>query len=192
MGATSIEPIPLPQILIDLIGQQQNIETVIADVLEGGRNDWLMKQAGQAPRDGKSPHKVRTYLLEQNALRCKPPLDYSEVDSIADSMINGFDPTTSKVSLKTKWQEQIIEARQGLAFGTVCITLSLYMDKDGGNCYPTEQQIADRCGADRGTVGEHLESAEKLGYLVRYKRSKKGRRGFNYGYKAVIKTQDVA
>lgn len=190
--SNTIEPVALPQILIDLIGQQQTIETDVADVLEGGRNNWLSEQAGQALRDGKAHSVVKGYLQEQNATYCKPPLDFEEVERIANSMISGYDPATSSVSLKTRWQEQIAEAKQGSTFGFICFVLSLWMDKDGGNCWPKQEDIAERCGVDRSTVGIHLEKAEKLGYLIRYKRSKRGKRGFNYGYKAVIKTQDVA
>ena len=187
-----ITPIPIPQILIDLIGQQQTIETVIADVLEGSRNKWLSEQAGQFLRDGKPPKTIKTYLQEQNAIHCKPPLDFAEVERISNSMIRGYNPATSSVSLKTKWQEMIIEAKQKGSFVTVCITLSLFMDKDGRNCYPTQDRIAERCGVDKSTVGRNLNKAEKLGFLTRYKRSKSGQRGFNYGYVAVLQNPDAS
>lgn len=185
-----IEPIPLPQILIDLTGDQRAIEPAIADVLEGGRNNWLSEQAGQALRDGSSSSRVKTYLQEQNALHCTPPLDFTEVEAIADSMIRGFDPETSSVSIKTRWQKQIARAKQGPTFGFVCFVLSLWMDKDGRNCYPTQEQIANECGVTEKTVRTHLNNAVKLGFLTRYEKSTTGSRGFNYGYVAVIKNQD--
>lgn len=66
------------------------------------------------------------------------------------------------------------------------MTLSLYMDTSGRNCIPTEDSIAERTKVSRKTVSGHLNRAENLGFLKRYKRSETGKRGFSYGYIAAI------
>jgi len=188
----NIAAIHAPQILFDLIGQQKGIETNVDDVVEGDRNNWLANQAGQALRAGKSKGALKTYLQEQNAMSCKPPLDYMEVDGIADSIIKGFNPSASSVSTKTRWQEQIVESKEGAAFIAVNITLSLFMDKDGRNCFPNQHHIADRSGLNISTVSRQLAKSEELGFLIKYKHSIIGKRGFSYGYIAHAATDSRA
>ena len=179
-----INPKQLTKILIDLIGQQSAIEKKIDDVVEGGRNNWLAEIAGKALRDGKPANSLSQYLQEQNALRCKPPLDYTEVEAVVQSIIAGYDPSTSAVSFKTRWQELIIESNQKPIFKISCLALSTWMDKDGANCYPTIEQVANKCRMDRKTIGKHFDEAEKLGFFVRYSHSTPSKKGFNYGYVA--------
>ncbi len=175
----------LPTILIDFITQNQ-APVKTERIAEGNRNNWLSEQAGKLLRQGKTSKQVETYLLEENAIHCQPPLEHAEVLIIARSMSSGFKPEASQKSFKTQWQQAIIESGFGAGFSHVCISLSLWMDAEGRNCWPTEEAIAGRCHSTRKTVIEHLKTAEKYGFLTRYKHSTKGKRGFNYGYAAKL------
>jgi len=184
------EPIALPPILIDLINRDQsespNDKPDI--IIEGSRNNKLMALAAEQFRQGKKLAQVKVFLLEENALRCKPPLERNEVIGIAKSLASSFKPETMQVSFKTRWQQAILESGLGSGFAHVLMALSLWMDADGRNCYPTEETIAERIGITRKSVSEHLRRAVEYGFLSRYPHTEKGRRGFNYGYIAQIPT----
>jgi putative DNA primase/helicase len=181
------EPLLLPPILMDLISQGQSESSPIQpDILEGSRNNTLMLLGTEQFRQGKTLEQVKTFLLEENTLRCKPLLEYDEVAGIADSLASTFKPEATKKSFKTQWQEAIIESRLGSGFISVLIALSLWMDADGRNCFPTVETIAERIGMTRKSVSQHLKKAVKIGFLHRYPRTQKDRKGFSYGYIAKI------
>jgi hypothetical protein len=54
-------------------------------ILEGGRNDTLMSLAGSMRRRGMGLEAIEAALLAENERRCQPPLDDTEVRSIAAS-----------------------------------------------------------------------------------------------------------
>jgi hypothetical protein len=56
------------------------------DVLEGRRNKHLASLAGRLWRDGISVDALVAALLAENDKHCKPPLDRSEVEKIANSI----------------------------------------------------------------------------------------------------------
>lgn len=177
-----IEPLALPKMLIDLIQHIDDPKIEAEIVSEGSRNNWLAEQAGTQLRAGKTPKQVETFLLEQNALCCKPPLEFLEVVSIVRSMGAGFKPELQQKSIKTQWQELILESGFGGNFALVLLGLSLWMDSEGRNCWPTEEQMEERFHVTRKTIRKNIAIAEQAGYLSRYTRSHEGKRGFSYGY----------
>lgn len=181
------ELLPLTPILIDLIvrGQSESLNDK-PDIIEGSRNDTLMALAGEQLRQGKTLERIKVFLLEENNLRCKPPLEYNEVIGIANNLASSFKPEAMQTSFKTLWQQAILESGLGSGFAHVLMALSLWMDANGRNCYPTEETIAERIGITRKSVREHLRRAVESGFLNRYKHTTKGKRGFNYGYIAQI------
>lgn len=85
------EPIqPLPDAIIDLLGtakkERKHHITSGASFIEGGRNDHLTSMAGGMRRTGFNHSSILAALLEENKIRCAPPLDVREVESIADSV----------------------------------------------------------------------------------------------------------
>lgn len=183
----------LPSLLINLItaGRSDNASSQ-SEIIEGSRNNTLMMLAAEQYRQGKTLEQVNVLLLEENSLRCKPPLECGEVLGIAKSIASSFRPEATQTSFKTRWQQAVLESRLGSGFAHVLLTLSMYMDVDGRNCYPTEETIAERIGVTRKSVSKHLNLAVDIGFLNRYQRSKEGKRGFSYGYIAQIPAnQDV-
>lgn len=56
------------------------------DVIEGGRNTHLTSLGGTMRRRGMSHRAIEAALIEENLTRCKPPLDETEVRTIAASV----------------------------------------------------------------------------------------------------------
>lgn len=56
------------------------------DVCEGGRNDYLARQAGRLRKAGYSPEVLNAALQQLNLEKCAPPLTASEVSTIAASV----------------------------------------------------------------------------------------------------------
>ena len=67
----------------------------------------------------------------------------------------------------------------------VLLTLSLFMDETGGSCYPSQQRISDASGLTKPTVIDHLERAERGGWIIRRERSPGKIRG-GHSYQAAI------
>lgn len=68
-----------------------------AGIGEGGRNDYLTREAGRMRRIGMSPAEVEAGLQRMNLDRCKPPLDHAEVKAIAGS-VGRYDPATAEAT----------------------------------------------------------------------------------------------
>jgi predicted P-loop ATPase len=82
-----------PQWLIDLcIGDeyaQSEVQTGEPDAVIGElRNKFLTAQAGAMRRRGMSENAILRALLIENEEKCRPPLDKSEVERIARSIVN--------------------------------------------------------------------------------------------------------
>ena len=179
----NVELLELPQILIDLIKPSQ--PTVEHEqILEGNRNNHLSELAGEKLRSGKKTKQVETFILEQNTLRCVPPLGFGEVRAIVQSLSSRFNPTQK--SLKTQWQELIVESKLSHGCTRACIGLSLWMDSDGRSCFPTEEQLEGRIHMTRKTIRKHLKEAQTKGFLIIYDREEKRRGRKNHGYIAQI------
>ena len=56
------------------------------EVTEGRRNDTLARLAGHLLRRWVDPLVTLEFLLTWNAMRCRPPLDESEVFTIVNSI----------------------------------------------------------------------------------------------------------
>lgn len=63
-----------------------------APFVDGHRNEALASLAGTMRRRGMSARSILAALVEENAARCKPPLDRNEVQKIAES-ITRYTPT---------------------------------------------------------------------------------------------------
>jgi len=182
----NVEPKPLPEKLLALIETQMPENTVIN---EGSRNNWIAEQAGRFLRENNKTRDLLRYLSELNTFRCAPPLDFSEVETIANNFIANFNATNENVSFKTRWQNAIIDVDlpplKKPFFVSVCAGLSMYMNTEGG-CFPEQETLAERLGMTRQTVSKYLKIAEDMGYLESYKIGRKKSGGFHFGYKSMI------
>jgi hypothetical protein len=78
-------------------------------VSEGSRNDYLTSEAGKLRRIGMDTNAIEAALLVVNKNKCNPPLDESEVESIAKS-VSRYKPVDNQL-----WPELPPEALFGLA-----------------------------------------------------------------------------
>ncbi len=184
---SDIEPVPLPQVFVDLMGQPAT-KPESKTITEGGRNNRLHELACELLRSGKPAKQVEIKLLSHNVKHCIPQLDAAEVYSILDSAVKGFNPARTQ-SFKTQWQTAICEAKQGLPFIGVLTSLSLWMDTDGDGAYPSEDAIVARIGSDRKTIRKYLHLAEELGFIKRIRRGRDGN-GYSTIYVATLPTKD--
>jgi hypothetical protein len=185
--ASDVELLALPPILIDLIrvGQAETSESA-AEIIEGSRNNTLMQRAAEQLRQGKTQEQVKVFLLEENVLHCKPPLEHNEVVDIVKSIASSYKPEAARTSFKTQWQQAVIESGKGSGFVHALLALSLHMNAEGRSCYPAMETLAEQIHLTRKSVNNHIKQALDTGFLSRYKRSRKGMRGFSYGYIAKI------
>ena len=155
------------------------------DILDGERNDTLASLAGDLFRKGLNPHQVHTKLSEENAIRCKPPLESGEVAGIVESIkkVSG----TDKKSYKTQWQERVNSSEQLNSGETrTLIQLSFYMDIDGTSCFPSQDLIAEKTHTTRQSVNKHLKKAKELGYITTYDKKPDNGAAWHKGYIASL------
>ena len=68
----------------------------------------------------------------------------------------------------------------------VLMVLSLYMDRDGGSCFPSTSTVAERAGMSKRAAGEHLRKAAKQGWILRSSRARSGQAWRRWSYQAAI------
>ena len=84
------EPAPLPDWITKILAQPgrkaSGDNRAVGRILQGQRNAHLTSLAGSTRRLDMSMSAIEAALLEENTLRCDPPLRESEVRSIAQSV----------------------------------------------------------------------------------------------------------
>ena len=66
----------------------------------------------------------------------------------------------------------------------VLLTLSLYMNLDGGSCFPTTLTLEEATGLSEKTVVTHLDRAEREGWIDKVDAGRSGRGWKRNGYEA--------
>lgn len=86
--ARKLAPVPdwLRQLAREAKSQVAELATSGAPIEAGARNEALASLAGSLRRRGLSQAAIRAALLEENAGRCRPPLEEYEVEAIAESV----------------------------------------------------------------------------------------------------------
>lgn len=95
---------PAPAWLPTRTPERRSASQPVADaVIEGGRNSYLTSRAGVMLRAGMSEAAIVAGILEENAARCRPPLDEKEAQKIAQGVARRYpagplahSPTTTK------------------------------------------------------------------------------------------------
>lgn len=77
----------LPPIIADLVNKTAKALTDQDNVIEGGRNDYLFKQACQFRREGVTDEQLFEQVWAKNQALCIPPLDQAEVQQIVGSAL---------------------------------------------------------------------------------------------------------
>jgi len=90
--------------------------------------------------------------------------------------------------LKFRWQKMIasVNGPDSPTTRHVLLTLSLFMDNDGGSCFPSNRTLATAAKLHRKSVASHLESASKAGWIQISGRAGDGRGWKRHSYKATF------
>ncbi|NOT01456.1 MAG: DUF3987 domain-containing protein [Phycisphaerales bacterium] len=109
------QPAELPEAWVRLLSRPAEPTTANAPgnngekIVEGGRNDRLMRLGCAMRRQGDDEETIRGALVAYNAARCVPPLDESEVAGIAKSCTR-YAPTGASMPKPTRAPARRIEA----------------------------------------------------------------------------------
>ena len=170
-----------PEWLIRLINgtgatTSQDVQIIIP---EGNRNNELTSIAGKKWDEGISKPELRTFILEENQLKCKPPLPHEEVLKLFIS-VSSYKP--GEIKFLHTWKEQFTNSNLSSFSKLVLHALSIHMNVSGRSCYPTQEQLSIETSMTRKTVGKHLELCEKSGWITRYTQRALKQDFWNYGY----------
>jgi hypothetical protein len=155
-------------------------------VEQGRRNDYLASVAGRLRNAGEPAPAIRNKLLEHNATDCLPPLTLDEVEAIAASIARYG---AGGKSIKTQWQEMMLDSSLPAMTKLVLMALSMYSDQHGKSCWPTQEQIALKASCSDRCVRDHLDAAERSAWIKRYQRPRRGKTGFSYGYILLLRPE---
>lgn len=173
---------PVPGWVLELL---QGKKPAAVAIPEGTRNNTLLSIAGKLRQEGKSRQQIETFLLEENATRCKPPLEPEEVAEIA---ANAARYKEGGKSFKTEWQEAVMRDTSMKPFQRFAlIGLSLHMNAEGRECFPSLDRLATELGVTRQALSAALKASDGL-WIERYRRPKPkaedGTQKWSYGYVA--------
>jgi len=145
----------------------------------GERNSTLLSFAIQLAKKGNSESRIMRLVVEENATRCQIPLNFQELESIVRS---SFKYRGGNQGPLTRFQQAVGYADIPMPRKAVLWALGLFADQHGRNCYPTQEQIAERSGTSRKTANKHLAIAEAEGWIARFTHPRSEGPGYNYSY----------
>jgi hypothetical protein len=140
-----------PSWLLDLVSSEtrrdRNPSTARIDILvKGQRNDGLTRYAGWLRRRGAELPELEEKLLADNACRCQPPLEETEIRRIAASVaryaVGGPD------LLETAWAAVLKETHQRGYEQFIAIARNLQLVRPGLSIALPLQRIGDLMGCD--------------------------------------------
>lgn len=82
------------------------------------------------------------------------------------------------------WRHAIIKSGLPPTTRHVLLTISCFMNEMGDGCYPTQKQLADATGLSERAVRQHLDVAEKAGWIKRQEHGFRGQKWRNHEYQA--------
>lgn len=167
-------------------GKPEPIEDDQGPIEKGARNDTLLSIAGKLKASGASQQAIEIHLLEDNQIRCTPPLSPEEIAEITKS-VQRYEPGNK--SFKTQWQDSVFKYASNKTDKLVLLALSMFADVNGRSCFPTQDQIAIMASCSRKTVGRHLNNCEALGWISTYKRARISGPGYSTGYRLLLKDE---
>ena len=138
-----------------------------------------MSLAGKKWSEGITKPSLRTYLLEENHLKCLPPLAHDEVLGIV-GRVSAYKPGQKKFLYS--WREQFRDSYLPSNCKLVLFVLAEHMDAYGKSCYPTQTQIALEASLNRKTIRSCLKNCVESGWITRYTHSSNEQEYWNYGY----------
>ena len=91
-----------------------------------------------------------------------------------------------KESYSFAWRKAVVKDSSLSSITKLVLhTLHFYMDNNTGECFPSRETIAEDSSLNVRTITPHLTKAQKAGYLIKTKKSTKGKYKRN-AYKGII------
>lgn len=140
-----------------------------------------MSIAGKKRSEGMARKELQTFLLEENQLKCDPPLPHSEVLGIVGRVCSY--QQGEKKFIYT-WRERLRNSDLSSLSKLVLYALSDHMNISGRSCYPTQEQLSSETSMTLKTVGKHLDICFQKGWIDRYPHKAENQKYWNYGYVA--------
>jgi hypothetical protein len=174
-----------PEWLIDLVNGTGKTasEYGVSIIPEGNRNNSLMSIAGKKWNEGISTPVLRTFLLEENQIKCKPPLPHDEVIKLLES-VTSYEQ--GEIKFIHTWKDCFRNSNLPSSSKLVLHALADHMNSSGRSCYPTQEQLSKETSLTRRTVGKHLELCAERGWIERYPHRALKQEFWNYGYIASL------
>jgi len=170
-----------PEWLLRLInGKDSSVPVEALEIIPMGcRNSSLMSLAGLKWNQGMRKKELQTFLLEENALRCKPPLGHAEVTQIFESVTSY---QRGERNFIFTWRQRFRESDLPRLSKLLLHTLSDHMDSSGRSCYPTQEQLALESSMTRKTVRTQINLCVNEGWIEKYLHKSDAQKFWNYGY----------
>ena len=155
-----------PQWLLDLLLNEKKQPVNKDGVIHVGvRNQELYRIGCSLRGEGVKPRQLGSKLHKINNYQCEIPLHDDEVNLIVDS-VNQF--LSGDIPAVCKYRNFIRsnEFPKSPTLRHIAHAITFYMDKDGGDAYPTEEQLATDKVYCRETVCRNIKKAMKLGLFI--------------------------
>ena len=178
----------VPSWLLDLVSSEarrdRNPPTARIDILvKGERNDRLTRYAGWLRRKGAELPELEEKLLADNARRCQPPLEETEVRRIAASIarypVGGPDP------LETAWTAVLKETHQRGYEQFIAIARNLQFARPGLSIALPLLRIGELMGCDWTQARRWRKRAVREGWLRLTERYIRHRRAALYVFNEI-------
>jgi len=157
-----------PEWLMELIDSPtKNKGVTLSDegfIPVGQRNNELYRRGCSLRGKGSSSSDMAREIHRINRHDCESPLPDDEVNQISAS-VEAFINRGKKPLFRFRDHIRSDAIPRDPVLRHVLTELSLWMDMEGNNCYPTQDQLAQKTALSRKTVNRKLKWAEKLGLI---------------------------
>ena len=157
-----------PEWLLELIDSPTKDKGVIFSdegfIPNGQRNNELYRRGCSLRGKGSKQSEMARGIHRINRHDCESPLPDDEVNEIIAS-VEAFINGGKKPLFRYRDHIRSDAVPHDPVLRHVLTELSLWMDMEGNNCYPTQEQLAEKTALSRKTVNKKLKWAEKLGLI---------------------------
>jgi hypothetical protein len=189
------EPARIPDTLLGaILDSQSKKSTGIGSALpssikEGERNNTFFRYAASLRGQGLGREAIEKQLLEENQLRCKPPLPEETIHRITSSAAKY---AKGSMGLPNLYRQEIINSPLSSSSRLILHTLLIRADNDTLIAYPSQETIAKESGLSRQTVGKNLSELKKLKWISTTKKERiSGGQGWRNEYTLTFPRKEI-
>lgn len=180
------EPERIPDALLGAILESQStkntsIGTALpSSIKEGERDNTLFRYGASLRGKGLEREDIERQLLEENQLRCNPPLPKDEIRKIAESAAKY---AKGSMGLPNLYRKEFLNSTLDSSSKLILHTLLSHADNNTLVAFPSQETIAKETGLSRPTVGNHISKLRELKWISATKKERiSGGQGWRYVY----------